>query len=312
MASELYFNGNPGQYSASAILSELDGSPLDGIIASAIQKVPFQAVSDIMPTIKLKGPTSQWIEPYYVDNTENAGVADKILAGAGEVKGFAQSNGKLRMLSTPIDTFRRESARNNLRLSCEALDKLVATYTEEGAVTTISNWMLFHKHSRQREVVVNLLNDLAATLTPVDTFAIPKAANAGSVEDTEILIQNSIHTAMMQLNRDLQINSKSFSIVAPFEASFAIMKMQSFLCTNCSEFKINVMYDERAKNIYVFNNSVEGLARSGMGLFEYTDTAQRVNDENTGAEQFIFYNRWDIAINPIHNSTPVIKMISLQ
>ena len=56
---ETYQNG------ANAVLSQLDGETTDNLIASAIKTLPKSAVAEVMPVVKTKGPTSQWVEPYF-------------------------------------------------------------------------------------------------------------------------------------------------------------------------------------------------------------------------------------------------------
>lgn len=262
-----------------ATLSLYHGSDTDNLIASAIKTLPKSAVAEIMPVVKTKGPTSQWVEPWYVDD-------------------------KIKLVSTPISMFAESNKRKHISFSAEALDKICRTYTPEGFTHVVHNWVLFQKNKQQRNELVQLLKSPEINGVPADGN-IPNLKDPLS-EDNSKLIQTRILAVMNDIKKDFQLGNAHFSVVAPYELGFAMTQLQITL-----KDKIHVMFDDTVDKVYVFPTGERDLSRAGFAIFEYADEHQKAIDPETGESVFWVYNRSQIAVNPLHQEHPIIRNLTI-
>lgn len=75
--------------------------------------------------------------------------------------------------------------------------------------------------------------------------------------------------------------------------------------------KIHAMFDDRLERVYVFPTGDNGLGRAGIALSEYSDEFQKTNDPDSGDLVYWIYNRYQIALNPVHKYTPIVRNIKL-
>lgn len=270
-------NYNLGQ---NAVLSTVDGETTDNLIASAIGKLPNSAVSAIMPVIKTKGPTSQWVEPYYHKD-------------------------KLEMVSTPVSMFddQTQNERKSLKISCNAVEDLMRMYRPESYNAIIQQWITFHKNTQQRDNLVRVLqsNEVSGNQADFDVQGIQDQN-----EDVFEILQDRISRCMTQIKKDYQLSDVQFSVVGPYSITYSIKRLENWF-----KVKINAMYDDRLDRVYVFPSGNSSADRAGLTLFEYADEYQKSNDFDTGDTVYWIYNRSSIVVNPCHAKTPIIRSIQL-
>lgn len=265
---------------ANAVLSTLDGETTDNLIASAIDTLPKSAVSAVMPVVKTKGPTSQWVEPYYTNN-------------------------KLQILASPVTMYNETSNRKNIRFSCNAVEDIMRMYKPESFMHTLHNWILFQKNSKQRDELVKVLQS-----AEVDGIAPDSEVNGlinPTVEDNyEIAIQKIMET-MARIQKDHQLGDVPFSVCGPYELLYPVYRANSWMRQD----RINFFGDDRLTKIYVFPTGDNHASRAGLCLFEYADEVQKSLDSETGDLSYWVYSRSTIVVNPIHSKTPLIRNITI-
>lgn len=263
------------QLGGSAVLSYDNIETTDNLIASAIKSLPKSAVTAVMPVVKTKGPTSQWVEPYYKDD-------------------------KFELLSAPVTMFTDGNTRKHLRLSCNALQDLVRMYTPESLDAIVQGWISFHKNKQQRDEFVELLQTPEVSGIPAE-----HSIALANEEDFFEILQDKIYQVIARIKTEYQLGETHFSVVGPYSIMYAATRMQYF------NDKIHVMCDDRLKKVYVFPTGDSAMTRAGVGLFEYADEYQRSNDSTTGDLCYWIYNRSNIVVNPCHKETPIIRNIDL-
>lgn len=260
-----------------ATLSYDNQATTDNLITSAIEAMPASAVGGIMPISKTRGPTSQWVEPWYAED-------------------------KLELVTTPVTMDDKDSMRK-LSFTCVAADNLRRTYTPEAFASLVQNWVLFHKHARQRRQLINLLkSDAIASMPAFATAPTLEDMTKDKIEELRTQIMHCI----VDLAKDFQLDEMDFSIVAPYSAAWAILDLQSRIPS-----KIHAMYDDTITDIYVFPTGTANMSRAGFALFEYADSIQKGTDSVSGEEIFFVYNRSAVVLNPIHARHPIVRTIKI-
>lgn len=268
---ETYSNG------ANAVLSIPDGETTDNLIASALKSLPKSAVGAVMPVVKTKGPTSQWVEPFYNKN-------------------------KLELLSNPVTMYLESNERKHLTITSNAVEDLIRMYTPEAYVPMVASWMLYHKNIQQRDELVKVLQSPEVDGLPADSH-IPEVANA-TQEDVYEFIQDKILQSMEAIKKDYQLGDVHFSVVGPYAVAYPVTRL-------AQTHKVHFMTDDRLKKIYVFPTGSSMMDRAGLGLFEYADETQKAVDPDSGDLSYWFYNRSTIVVNPCHKRLPLIRNITM-
>lgn len=264
----------------SATLSLDNIETTDNLIASAIKTIPKSAVASIMPVVKTKGPTSQWVEPWFNED-------------------------KLELVSTPVSVFEKQNERRNIRFSSNALEDICRIYTPEAFTSLVHSWVLFQKNKKQRDELVQLLESPEVKgVTP--EASIPSLRDPLSQDDSKI-IQTRVIQAINDIQKDFQLGEVHFSIAAPYEMGYAL----SLLKLTFKE-KIHIFYDERLTKVYIFPTGDSDMSRAGLSVFEYSDEIQKSIDPETGDLAYWVYSRSKIAINPIHQKHPIIRNLELK
>lgn len=262
------------QLAGAAVLSYDNIETTDNLIASAIKSLPKSAVTAVMPVVKTKGPTSQWVEPFYKDD-------------------------KFELLSVPVNMFTEHNKRKSLRLSCNAVQDLVRMYTPESLDAIVQSWIMFHKNKQQRDELVEILQ------SPEVSLPAEHQVTLGNEEDIFEILQDRIYQVIAKIKTDYQLGDTHFSVVGPNGVLYAASRMQYY------NDKIHVMTDDRLKKVYVFPTGDGAMTRAGIGLFEYADEYQRTHDSTTGDLCYWIYNRSNIVVNPCHKENPIIRNIDL-
>lgn len=251
----------------------------DNLIASAIKTVPKSAIAAILPVVKTKGPTSQWVEPWFAED-------------------------KLELLSSPISMFIDDNSRRNLRFSCNAVEDIARMYTPEAFTSTVHGWVLFHKNKRQRAELIKLLRTPDIANVPADA-SIPSLRDPLS-DDNSKIIQTRVLQVINDLKKDFQLGDTHFSVVAPYEMGYALTQLSLAL-----GHKLHILYDDEVTKMYIFPTGEGDLSRAGIGLFEYADEVQKAVDPETGDLAYWIYNRSMLAINPVHKKNPIVRNLEL-
>lgn len=260
-----------------ATLSRDNQATTDNLITSAIENMPASAVAGVMPITKTRGPTSQWVEPWYAED-------------------------KLELVSTPVAMDTGDS-KKRLAFTCVAADNLRMTYTPEAFTKLVTNWVLFYKHNRQRKQLIDLLkSDAIASMPAFATAPVLENMTKDKIEELRTQIMHCI----VDLAKDFQLGDMDYSIVAPYHAAWAILDLQSRIPG-----KIHAMYDDTITDIYVFPTGTVNMSRAGFALFEYADTIQRAVDSASGEESYFIYNRSAVILNPIHQKHPIVRTIKI-
>lgn len=264
----------------SATLSQVHGETTDNLIFSAIEKLPASAVAEIMPVVKTKGPTSQWVEPWYTKD-------------------------KFEMVSTSVSMFEEHNTRKHLEISANAVDDIRRMYSDEAFQKSIQNWILFNKNNIQRSVLIKLLKSAEVDSIPADAN-IPNLKQP-LVEDDSKIIQTRILQVINDLTKDFQLSSKEhFSVVAPYELGYALTQLQLTLRE-----RLHILYDDDISKVYVFPTGSNRLDRAGLAIFEYADEIQKAINPQTGDYNYWVYCRSNIIANPVHKKHPIIRNISI-
>jgi hypothetical protein len=271
---ETYQNG------ANAVLSQIDGETTDNLIASAIKTLPKSAVAEVMPVVKTKGPTSQWVEPYY--NTYD-------------------KTGKIELLSSPVSMYDISNTRKNMVFSSNAVEDLIRMYTPEAFNSTLHGWILFQKNSQQRDELVKVLQSPEVSGVPASA-TIPAIVNT-TQEDVYEFIQDQVMRVIAEIEKDYQLGSVHFSVVGPYSIAYPMMRLKSHMN------RIHYMCDDRLDRIYIFPTGDAAMSRAGLSIFEYADEVQKAIDSETGDLSYWVYNRSIIIVNPCHKRKPIIRNI---
>ena len=270
---ENYLNG------ANAVLSLPDGETTDNLIASAITSLPKSAVAAVMPVVKTKGPTSQWVEPYF------------------------DTKGKIELLSSPVSMYEVSNTRKNMVFSSNAAEDLARMYTPEAFSSTLHNWVLFQKNIQQRDELVRVLQSPEVSgIAP--NAVIPNVVNT-TQEDVYEFIQDQVLRVVSQIKKDYQLGDVHFSVVGPYDIAYPMMRLESMFK------KLHVMCDDRLDRIYVFPTGDNAMSRAGLAIFEYADEVQKAVDPDTGDLSYWVYNRSTIQINPCHKKLTLIRNIQV-
>lgn len=264
-----------------AVLSKDDIAGTDSLIASALDEMPSSAVAGIMPITKIQGPTSQWVEPYF---------------------GGDPLDSRVELLSTQV-IMDDDMTQKRLEFGCATAEDIRRMYTPEGFKSIVRGWMLFHKHSRQRTQLEELLMSSAVDNLP---FLASGASLVDITDDAVESIKAKILYCITALLKNHQLGTMDFSVVGPFEASWPVLEVQTKVPG-----MLHFMGSDKLKHIYVFPTGTEDMSRAGVGLFEYADVCQRTTDSTTGEELYLFYNRSNVVLNPIHTKEPMVAKISL-
>lgn len=262
---------------ANAVLSNPDIATTDTLVLSAIESTPKSAVAGIMPVIKAKGPSVRWVEPIYKE--------DKIVMKGREIY---------------MDD---EKSRMRLEFSFTAADDLRHLYSPDAFKNIIQNWVLWFKHQRQMEQLLEILNSPAVASLP---YSAQGALTLSITDDNVELLKTQIMVAITSLMKAFQFSDMDYSIVAPFEIAFIALELQAKIPG-----KIHFMGCDEVKDIYVFPTGTTNSSRAGFALFDYADTAQLTHDPQTGEEIYFIFSRSRVALNPIHEDSPVIRKIEL-
>lgn len=260
-----------------AVLSKDDIAGTENLIATAIETLPQSSVAQIMPVTKARGPASKWVEPYFSD--------DKIELVARDV------------------IMDDDNSQKRLSFSCVAADDLRKMYTNDAFVKLIQSWILMRKHKRQRDQLIELLQGPEVQAIPFSSVG-PSVQNI--TEDKLEQIKSNIISAIHSLNKRFQLDKIDFSVVGPYEISYAVLEIQNII-----KDRLHFMGDDRLDSIYVFPTGTTGMSRAGFAIFDYADTIQKTYDSNSGEEVFFVYNRSKVALNPINIKEPIIEKISL-
>lgn len=263
--------------SGQATLSLENVETTDNLIATAIKTMPSSAVAGILPVVKTKGPTSQWVEPLYL--------ADKV-----------------KFVSSPVTMFIEGNTRKRLSFTSNAVENLTHMYTPQSVVDTLQRWIAFFKNAQQREDIIGVLNSPEVQANaPQQTIDLTT-----NIEDKFELVQDAVVREIVAIKKDYQMGSNHFSVVAPYAAAYAIEGI-----TRKTNFKVHTMFDDRLDKIYVFPTGDETASRAGLTLFEYADEWQRAIDSETGELVYWIYNRSSVVLNPCHKETPIVRSIQL-
>lgn len=259
----------------SAVLSFDDIATTDNLIASAITTLPKSAVGAVLPVVKTKGPTSQWVEPFYEGD-------------------------KLRLVSSPVTMFTESNEHKSLRLTCNAVQDLMRMYSPESLDSTVKGWIMFHKNTQQRNQLIELLQSPEISGIPAESQVV-ETPN----EDFFEIVQYHIYSAIAKIKTDYQLGDTHFSVVGPNKITYSVTRMQYY------SDKIHFMADDRLNKIYVFPTGDSAMTRAGIGLFEYADEYQRSTDPETGDLCYWIYNRSSIVVNPCHSIKPLVRNIDI-
>ena len=270
------------QDGANAVLSQLDGETTDNLIASAIKTLPKSAVAEVMPVVKTKGPTSQWVEPYF--DTYNP-------------------TGKIEFLSSPVDMYDISNTRKNMRFTSNAVEDLVRMYTPEAFSATLHGWVLFQKNSQQRDELVKVLQSPEVSGVPTNA-TIPNVVNT-TQEDVYEFIQDQVMRVIAEIEKDYQLGNVHFSVVGPYDIAYPMMRLKAQMG------RLHYMCDDRLDRIYVFPTGDAAMSRAGLSIFEYADEVQKAIDSETGDLSYWVYNRSIIIVNPCHKLKPIIRNIKV-
>lgn len=270
------------QDGANAVLSQLDGETTDNLIASAIKTLPKSAVAEVMPVVKTKGPTSQWVEPYF--DTHNP-------------------TGKIEFLSSPVDMYDVSNTRKNMRFTSNAVEDLVRMYTPEAFSATLHGWVLFQKNSQQRDELVKVLQSPEVSGVP-ENATIPNVVNT-TQEDVYEFIQDQVMRVIAEIEKDYQLGNVHFSVVGPYDIAYPMMRLKAQMG------RLHYMCDDRLDRIYVFPTGDAAMSRAGLSIFEYADEVQKAIDSETGDLSYWVYNRSIIIVNPCHKHKPIIRNIKV-
>ena len=265
-----------------AVLSILDGETTDNLIASAIKTLPKSAVAEVMPVVKTKGPTSQWVEPYY--DTKD-------------------TTGKIELLSSPVSMYDASNIRKNMIFSSNAAEDLMRMYTPEAFTSTLHNWILFQKNTQQRDELVKVLQSPLVSGVS-ENATIPNVVNT-TQEDVYEFIQDQVMRVIAQIEKDYQLGNVHFSVVGPYDIAYPMMRLKSQMGN------IHFMCDDRLERIYVFPTGDSAMSRAGLSIFEYADEVQKAVDPETGDLSYWAYNRSVIVVNPCHIRKPIIRNIKV-
>lgn len=274
-------------FNNAATLSLRDVETTDNLISSALETLPKSAVAQILPVVKTKGPTSQWVEPFYNLRANPA-------VNLGE-----DLDGSLKLVSRSVEIFNN---RKRLGLTSETVEDIMKMYTPEGFKTLIRNWFMFHKNAQQRADLISILKSPEVDGVPPEA-TVPNMKNV-LTDDNSKIIQTRILQAISDLQKDFQLQNVAFSIVAPYEFAFAILSLQ-----NQFRGMINVMYDDSIEKLYIFPTGDNNLSRAGLAIFEFADNIQRSYDSETGEEVYFGFNRSKVVLNPIHQLHPIVRNI---
>lgn len=270
------------QDGANAVLSQLDGETTDNLIASAIKTLPKSAVAEVMPVVKTKGPTSQWVEPYY--DTYN-------------------KTGKIELLSSPVSMYDISNTRKNMVFSSNAVEDIIRMYTPEAFSSTLHGWILFQKNFQQRDELVKVLQSAEVSGIPASA-TIPAVVNT-TQEDVYEYIQDQVMRVIAEISKDYQLGNVHFSVVGPYSIAYPMMRLQSHMG------RIHYMCDDRLDHIYIFPTGDAAMSRAGLSIFEYADEVQKAVDSETGDLSYWVYNRSIIIVNPCHKRKPIIRNIKV-
>ena len=261
-----------------AVLSKDNIASIDEMIVTAVARLPASAVVDIMPITKTAGPSIYWIEPWYQEN-------------------------KIKLISTTLAMDDNASQRR-LSFTAHAAENLRHVYTPESFTKTVQNWVMWYKFERQRKQLIDILTGpVISLLTPI-TLGINLADNA--TQDETNAVESAIMQAITSLRRRFKLGDMDFSVVGPYEISWAVLQLQAKIPG-----KIHYMGDDTIDKVYVFPTGSGNMSRAGFGLFEYADTIQSAYDSDTGEEVYFYYNRSVVALNPVHTAEPIVEVISL-
>lgn len=261
-----------------AVLSKDNIATTDNLIATALETMPTSAVAGILPVVKSRGPSSIWVEPWYLEDKVELIRRDIILDD-----------------NTPV---------RRLSFSCVAADDLRSIYQPQAFTNLVQGWLLSAKHRKQRA-------QLEALLKSPEITAVPYYADGPDVtsltDDHVELLKSQIMAVIEGILRDFQLSEMEMSIVGPYACSFAVLELQTRLPG-----KIHFMGTDQVDDLYVFPTGTSNMSRAAFALFDYSGTVQRTVDSTNGEEVYFFHDRSAIGLNPIHQKEPMVRRISLQ
>lgn len=263
--------------SGAATLSQIDSGLTDEVLLTALNNLPASLVTRVMPRAKVKGPTSQWIEPYY----------------DGE---------KYELLTANVDVFNYDF-NTALKVTNDAMIDTFRQYSEESFKSIVKSWALFNKNKLQTKKFIDILKTKFVGL-PV-TGVLPNLANASSQNDL-VEVKKQIIKAYYDLKNELQLATSGLGIAGPNELAYMVDGLAQELGINTSTF-----FHKDLDKVYVFvTGEYNTLSRATFALFEYQDVTQKITNP-FGDIAHVFLNRAAIMINPLHVKIPMVRVFDI-
>lgn len=262
------------QYAASrsATLAQ-DLATTDSIIATAIETIPSTPLINIMPIVKVSGPTSEWVEPWF-------------------------SKDIVELMQVPVDMYHAQNVQNRIAFSTQVADDIRKTYTPEAFVQFVQHWYLAYKIKKLNTQLHEVLTNSVMTASPVlGTTTADNAEEVGRL----------ILAACANITRLNMTSTRTFSIIAPYSAAYTVNELHE----NLRLYDFKIWFIDGINRIYVFPTGSQAADRAGLALFEYRDAVQKTIDPETAEEVYFMYPRSLIVLNPTQPRGQIVQQIQV-